>query len=295
MEILKTVFRRKRAKPYYHLMHCVPHRKLHGLNGYYEVIETVAWGLKQLGNDVVYGLNQHDPEAINITFGEHVFPVEYLESMPKNTICYNLEQIRNLDSQSLNEQVKYVAQNFTLWDYSAANLETWAGLGRADVQVVPIGYAPILTRIPKAIEQDIDVLIFGSSSETRLHAFDALTNAGLTVIFVCGLYGKARDDLITRAKIVLNVNKYHHAQVFEIVRASYLLANRKAVVSTLDANTFVEEEIKAAIKFTTMETLLDDCIRLLKNDAERCSLEEYGYELMSKRDIRAILSTALSI
>ena len=40
---------------------------------------------------------------------------------------------------------------------------------------------------------------------------------------------------IARSKIVLNLHQYD-AQVFEIVRVSYLLANRRAVVSERGAN-----------------------------------------------------------
>ena len=43
--------------------------------------------------------------------------------------------------------------------------------------------------------------------------------------------GKTRDDLIARSKLVLNVNRYKHARVFEVARVSYLLGHGKAVVS----------------------------------------------------------------
>ena len=47
---------------------------------------------------------------------------------------------------------------------------------------------------------------------------------------MCRRFGAGlRDDLIARAKVVLNINK-HQAKIFEIVRVSYLMANAKAVV-----------------------------------------------------------------
>ena len=128
-----------------------------------------------------------------------------------------------------------------IWDYSKANLDPWKMLGATSVKIVPIAYAPILTRILKPAEQDIDVLLYGISGGKRLEAFQILSQAGLKVMFFSGLYGDARDQLIARSKIILNVNLYNFAQIFEIVRVSYLLANKKAVVSVIDQNTFLKK------------------------------------------------------
>jgi hypothetical protein len=53
---------------------------------------------------------------------------------------------------------------------------------------------------------------------------------GLRVESAFGCYGEERDALIARARIVLNVH-YYESKVFEVVRVSYLLANRKCVLS----------------------------------------------------------------
>ena len=53
-------------------------------------------------------------------------------------------------------------------------------------------------------------------------------------------YGGKRDALIARAKVVLNIH-YYAAQVFEIVRVSYLLANSKAVVTEIGPDTDLDE------------------------------------------------------
>src|SRR6185437_15004850 len=61
------------AMTHYHLMHCVPpDPRVHGLNGYKEVIETVAWGLEQLGHKTTYALNHSAQDATNIVFGAQV-------------------------------------------------------------------------------------------------------------------------------------------------------------------------------------------------------------------------------
>jgi hypothetical protein len=283
----------------YHLMHCVPaDPRVHGLNGYKEVIETVAWGLEQLGNEVSYALNQPAREATNIVFGAQVLPIATLKRLPEGTIIYNFEQMREINAATqIRAEVRYYAQapHFQIWDYTPANVPSWRTLGRQQVKIVPVGYAPILSRIPKAPRQDIDVLIYGMSGERRLQTFHALSQRGLATVFVSGLYGAARDELISRAKVVLNINLYPHTRIFEIVRVSYLLANRKAVVADLDANTSIDDDIKPAVKLTSMlPELLNLCDSLANNDRERSRLEELGFSCISRRDIRDILKSAVA-
>jgi hypothetical protein len=277
----------------YHLVHCIPNPRMHGFYGYNEVIETVMWGLEQLGHQATYAVNKSADDAINIMFGAQILPINVLTSFPKDTIIYNFEQIRGLTPDLIRPEVKYYAEHFEIWDYSRGNLPTWSALGRDDVRIVPVGYAPFLTRIPKAPQQDIDVLIYGLTSQLRLEAFHQLSQRGLSALFACGLYGQARDGLISRAKIVLNINLYQFAKIFEIVRASYLLANKKAVVADLDPDTFIEDDIRSCIKFTSLHDLADVCLHLAENEDERVKLEESGFSAIAQRDIRTILTNVL--
>jgi hypothetical protein len=267
---------------------------MHGLWGYLEIIQTVRWGLEKLGHQVSYGVNKIEHKATNIIFGAQLIPLDFLPQLPADTIVYNFEQTRGLAAEQIREEILYIANAFSVWDYSAANLDAWHEIGCSDVKVVPIGYAPILSRINKPKIQDIDVLFFGLSGEKRLAAFDKLSNAGLAAVFVSGLYGAERDKLIARAKLVLNINLYDVSRIFEIARVSYLLANKKAIVSMLEPGTYIEEDIQAGIKFTEPSKLVADCNYLLEQEAERQRYEQAGFKLFSQRDIRVILRDALA-
>jgi hypothetical protein len=277
----------------YHLLHCIPNPKMHGLNGYIEVIQTVKWGLEQLGHQVSYAINNFDSNATNIVFGAQMLPIEMMKKLPNDTIMYNFEQLRGLDTNQVKKEILHFARHFKVWDYSSANTTAWASYGNTTLHIVPICYAPILSRIQKPDNQDIDILIFGLTGKNRLLAFNSLSRAGLSSVFVSGLYGAARDELISRAKIVLNINLYQHSQIFEIVRVSYLLANRKAVVAILDPGTFVEDDIRPVIKFTTLEKIVDDCVHLLAHEDDRIKIENAGFDCIAKRDIRDVLRNAL--
>jgi hypothetical protein len=281
---------------HFHLMHCIPDPRMHGLTGYKEVIETVAWGLEQLGHRATYAVNDRASGATNIVFGAQVMTVSALSDLPPGTVIYNFEQLRDVPVERIRGEIRHYARlpHLTIWDYSAANLPSWRSLGRPDAKIVPVGYAPILSRIPRAAQQDIDVLLYGMSGERRLQTFHGLSQLGLSTLFVSGLYGEARDELISRAKIVLNINLYAQMRIFEIVRVSYLLANKKAVVADRDANTFVEDDVRNAVSFSSsLKELLELCAKLVSSDSERRALEERGFACISRRDIKAILERAL--
>ena len=138
------------------------------------------------------------------------------------------------------------------------------------------------------------MLIYGLPGTDRLNAFHHISLSGLTAVFVCGLYGKARDDLIGRSKVIINVNLYEQCKIFEIVRVSYLLANRKAVVADMDADTYIEEDMRSAIKTTSPPQLVDDCVKLAVDDRARAALEEAGFAAIERRDVRKVLERVLA-
>lgn len=273
----------------FHLAHMVPADAMHGLHGYREVIDTVHWGLTELGHTVTYGLNELVSGARNIVFGAQVMEMDALERLPPETIVYNFEQARNVAPESVRPQLHLAAQRFEVWDYCEANMPLWERLGALRAELVPVGFAPILQRIPRDGPQDIDVLMYGLTGSTRVNAFHHLCHAGLSCVFVCGLYGEARDQLIARSRLVVNTAFYENSKIFEIVRVSYLMANRKAVVAQVDPGTFIEDDVASGVRFVEREGLLAACRELVGDRAARERLEEAAFEAIARRDIRAIL------
>jgi hypothetical protein len=278
----------------FHLLHCVPSPRMHGPHGYREIIESIHWGLEQLGHEVTYSLNAYQSASTNIVFGAQMLPLEVLKQLPQDTIVYNFEQGRGLDRKEVRPEVYFIAENFSIWDYSAANMDMWKSLGNETPKLVPVGYAPVLSRIPKAKDQDIEIFLYGSVGQKRLNVFQRLSEEGYRVLFASGLYGTARDALIARSKIVLNINFIDRSRIFEVVRVSYLLANRKAVVAVLDPDTAIESDFSRCVRSTNPAEVVAACEQLLSNDTLRAELEDSGYEVFAARDIRKILDQALS-
>lgn len=256
-----------------------------------EVAEALFFALRGLGQDVSLAL---EPEAGRrpIVLGSNLLchhPVE----LPANAILYNLEQV-DPGSSWLGPSLRELFRTHTVWDYSPANAQRYAGMGLPPPQVVPIGWVPELTRIAPATTEDIDVLFYGSLNERRAAVLEELRDRGLQVHAAFGVYGSERDRLIARSKVVLNVH-FYEAKVFEIVRVSYLLANRRCVVSERGADPVEEREFEGGVAFAAYGRLAERCHRLCAHPAERGRLSEEGFRILSSRDLRPILARALGL
>ena len=280
------------------------HDTVHILTGYQELGETLVWGLAEIGYDVSLSINTLRPNIRNIVFRGDDFPISDIETFPSDTIMYNLEQSYEMFSYIERPESKdmayrrdlhiHIRKNFEVWDYSHRNISAMLTVdSKMPVKYVPIGFAPILQRIERPQIQDIDVLIYGMPHDYRLEVFKKLSENWLRCLFVSGLYGHARDELIGRSKIILNLTSHGPESIYPIVRASYLLANRKLVISELCPKLQIEMDIYNAVKFCSTEVMPLFCQYWLSNDSERLDAENKGFDIMARRDIRSILSAAL--
>jgi acetyltransferase-like isoleucine patch superfamily enzyme len=256
-----------------------------------EVADTIHYGLIALGHESTMTCEVM-PGHRHIVLGTNLLPSVYID-LPEHTILYNFEQI-SPDSPWITDSVLDLFRQFTLWDYSFQNCEQLRQMGCLHVKHVPLGYVPQLSRIERLVEeaQDIDVLFYGSLIEKRVSILGALREQGLKVVELFGEYGAKRDQAITRAKIVLNIHSYE-AQVFEIVRVSYLLANYKFVLSESSPNDPEVAFFKNGVAFVEYEQIVEACQEFLKNPQERQRIAEAGFELMSQRPETVFLKKAL--
>ena len=230
-----------------------------------EVAEALFFALRGLGQDVSMA---GAPEAGRrpIVLGSNLLSHHPVE-LPANAILYNLEQI-DPRSSWLTPSLLDLFRTHEVWDYSPANALRHVEMGLPSPRVVPIGWVPELTRIAPAATEDIDVLFYGSLNERRAAVLQALRDRGLHVHAVFGVYGPERDRLIARSKVVLNVH-FYEAKVFEMVRVSYLLANRRCVVSERGADPLEEKEFEGGVAFEGYGGLAERCVRLCADPAER--------------------------
>jgi len=277
---------------------------MHLMQGYQEVVDSLLWGLHELGYEAHFSPDTFRPDARHIILRGDAAPIALLKALPTDTIFYNIEQTYHLflsdDSaekfKTILESFIYIRQHFELWDYSTKNMEAMLAVASSmPLKHVPIGFAPILQRIERPQHQDIDVLIYGMPHSYRLDVFKTLCERGLHCLFLCGLYGSARDDLIGRSKIVLNLSGGEPESIFPVVRASYLLANRKLVLADFQPRLHYEPDMAQAVVFCATDNFSPTCKHYITNSDERLQAEEKGYSIMRRRDIRDILKFALQL
>src|SRR5271166_1045208 len=255
-----------------------------------EIAETLQYGLRSLGHSAQIRENGFDSAAMNIVLGAHLLLPDQAGTLPPGSVLYNLEQ---LGGPSLPPSYYELACRHQIWDYSLRNIEKWKALNCAHTPVhVAVGYAEELRRIKNSQPADIDVLFYGSLNERRARILKILRDSGLKVHAVFGVYGKERDELIARSKIVLNMH-FYEAKLFEIVRVSYLLANSKAVVAECSSGSEMEEDLKDAVVAVPYSSLVEKCIALLKDEKSRHELERRGFQRFSERRESDILKAAL--
>jgi hypothetical protein len=256
-----------------------------------EVAEALHYALLALGHDSVLTQRLDLHERRTIVFGANHL-VHYGLEIPNNPIFYNLEQLGDDSPWMAMPEFVDLFRCYPNWDYSQANIEYVAALGLPRPTYVPIGYVPELTRIRPAAE-DIDVLFYGMLSERRYAILRDLRDRGLRVKWLSGVLGAGRDAWIARSKIVLNIH-YWDAKIFEIARVSYLLANRRVVVSERGADPTFECELESGVAFADYDELVDRCVELLGDESTRSEFAERGYQAFAARDQAAIVDRALA-
>ena len=263
------------------------------LAAYHEVLETYFWGFSALGYQVERRGNGTIPDAINLIFGYHIpFQLGLIDTFPSNSIFLNFERMAD-DGLSCDVD-SIVGRKFQIWEYSEANMPVWDNLGtKYPVYFSPISYAPALEKIPRNLPEDIDVLFYGSLSPARLNIIDKIVKlkndlTSFSVVCLLGVYGAQRDELVARSKIVINVSSYVN---FEIVRVSYLLANKKAVICVAQNEGLqIDQDLKNdCLKIVSANEVHSECEKLLIDDVYRNSYAEHCYNIFKMRDVRGVI------
>ena len=255
-----------------------PQGYIHSL-AFLELAELLVFSLRALEHKAILQFNKIDNDAKNILIGFHLLDIKYVSQLPKNSILINAEQF--LGGTPWNENILHWIQSFEVWDYSTQNIEFFKAQGIENIKYLELGYQSELSRIEIKAVQDIDVLFYGSINDRRAKVLDALKNSGLNVHTIFGIYGKDRDDLIARSKLVLNLH-YYDSEIFEVVRVFYLLSNSIPVVGEINPSTVVSDVYKNSVLGVPYQELVNTCIRLVKDDQARDLQGRRGFEIIKQ-------------
>ena len=272
----------------YHLSILRPPGYLHS-DCFLEVREGLFYALQALGHGVSCGENTLRQGATTVLFGAHLLNEAEALSLEPSTVLYNLEQWTD---ERLPRWYRSMASRVRLWEYSRAQIGAWQGpFPGPPPLLVPIGYVPQLQRIAPAAVQDIDVLFYGSMTPRREAVLLDLVRRGVQVRTHFPLYGAARDGMIARAKVVLNLHA-RELPVFEVVRVSYLLANAKAVVCEESCDL---DDLRNAVAVAAYDVLAERCLDLVRDESARAELERRAHTVFAQRPQVELLRRALEL
>jgi hypothetical protein len=250
---------------------------------------------KDLGHEVIRTVNVFKQDHLNIIIAN-----QYLHFSPvfKN-MKYIIVQLEQLSFEGGWFSFDYNKPKFStdfipllenaaqIWDYSKENIN-FLNNYKLDVKLISLGYDPNLQTIKHAEEKDIDVLFYGSTQERRFNVIKSLEKlCKITGVF--GKYGKERDSLIARSKIVLNIHAYGNINILEQVRVFYLLTNKCFVLSEECSWNPYED----ALVTTPYDLLIEKTLYWLKNNQEREIMANKGLEKIKNIDTKELIKTAL--
>lgn len=238
------------------------------------------YALRRLGHQVEMVNNRLDPAALSLVFGANVDPAQSWLRRGPRCVIVNLEQFR-LDSAGWGRDEVYLdllAKN-EVWDYSAGNIEFLKNKG-IEAGFFKFGYVPEMSRLAGGSPNRIDALFYGALNERRLLVMEELGRAGIRVKWLNDVYGLERERAIYDSRVVLNIHSGRQANL-EIIRLSYLLANRKAVVSELNEDTERYPELEGACAFFPYDRLAAGAAELFGREDRLREQAEAGFRAFS--------------
>lgn len=187
-----------------------------------------------------------------------------------------------------------------VWDFSPLNVARFIGHGMKNVCFVPMRIPlDIFVETTDAFSyhfrqqrvQDIDVLFYGAYSPRRRKMFRLISKiANCNVVFrYYTLFGKEREDLIRRSKIILNLH-YWPDSALEVHRIEYACARGKCIISEPSADRMLDLCYEKCVDITPYEEIPKRVTHLLRDQTARSNLEKQAQATSFKHqfDISAI-------
>lgn len=260
------------------------HIGLHNANQLADAADVVFFGLRHLGHEV----SRTSGDRQIIIGGNLAMPSS---AIPSESIIWNLEQAGTFHFSP--EYIRLM-RRCHVWDYNPINAQRMLTLYGQKTHVLPFGYVPELETVP-VVEEDYDVLFTGSLfSEHRLHAIERLRYRGLKVYASDRCYGALKNEMMGRAKVVINIH-LHTEKIMESLRIGFALANKKCVLTQLDPDTASEGDLVRACATAPYDKLAEEAHRLVHDPEARREQARLGYEIFKERRMEPALEEALRV
>jgi len=206
-----------------------------------------------------------------------------MEQLPDNFIAVQMEQSGS--KWFSKRYVERLSRARIVWDFSISNVTMFKKMGLTNIHFIPtrVPMCPFFDFNKIKPVQDIDVLFYGAKHQRRSHIENLLKRKGLQVVFrYYNLFGKDRDDLIHRSKVVLNIHYYMESSL-ETHRIEYLCSKGKCVLSEYSNDHELDNLYKGSVHFCKYDEIVSKAYQYCKNETLRHNLEVNSYLGCSSR------------
>lgn len=151
----------------------------------------------------------------------------------KKIVVYQLEQLFDGSKWVNQHMANWLNGADAIWEYDLSNL-AWLKRNGFDAEYRPMCYSDALRDISMADDRDIDILFYGYPTPRRMRIMAYLMGCTWTsksLIWATGVSGAKLRDLISRAKVILNVHAFDKECRQEQVRLFYPIINGACVIS----------------------------------------------------------------
>ena len=178
-------------------------------------------------------------------------------NIDKNKLSFlNLDQLsNNHDFNAINNFIKKF--NIKYYDYSLHNINL-IGFGT----YLPYKYnLSEIIKLKKFLNvlKIYDVIIVGTESSRRNKIVDQLMEKKINIIFISNIFGDARDKIIGKAKILLNIHGEDNFKIYENIRCERW---RFAGITIISENCI--DHVPKEIITSNYENISDTVINVLK-------------------------------
>lgn len=194
-----------------------------------------------------------------------IFTINSVRKLPKNYIVYNFEQL--VTCREWNDVFfERCSKAKIILDYSLENIKVFKEKGLEAVHI-PYGWTPFHEYNSIISKKDLNVIFLGSKSVRR---DSVLSKLGKNIFYRNNVFGERYDEIVSRAKVSLNIHYYEGSSILEVTRIVPLVCRGILVVSERSSDKYYDDKMEGIIIYIDDIENLDLSKLSLMYNREKC-------------------------
>jgi hypothetical protein len=202
----------------------------------FDLARMIAYGAEALGHDCTLRRNATEAGRLNVLMGVHnvttAETVDALLDAKHPYVVYQTEIVRNgtVNDTELNGGFESLFLPLlrgarAVWDTADESLSSLKALG-IDARKLNFGYVERLEEVRHRTEKDLDFFFYGSMTPHRREVLNRLRALGYRLAVIFDDAALFRNDLLSRAEVVLTLRQSEAMAHLPQARLLYLVNNR---------------------------------------------------------------------